>query len=194
MSPTSKTIACCNWAWGDASRNGQRPAWSTSSESECGYRFQERRSSLTRHDVAHTVDELPTTRVAIVERPVVDGQTGYAKGMPGNRRISRVLDEHRFDALVASSAPKGDAASMLLDRDLRIRGLNATYEAVPMRSRKDMLGEYVFDVFPDDPDDPQASGPSQLVGSVEPRYAAKGRTPCRSCGTTSPIRRLRTRS
>lgn len=106
---------------------------------------------------------------------MTDGQTGYAKGMPANRRISRVLDEHRFDALVASSAPETPhAAAMLLDRDFRIRGLNATYEAVSMRARKDMLGEFVFDVFPDDPDDPQASGPSQLVESVESALRSKG--------------------
>lgn len=87
--------------------------------------------------------------------------------MPANRRISRALDEDRFDALVASSAPERHAAAMLLDRDLRIRGLNATYEAVSMRARNELLGEYVFDVFPEDPNEPRANGSSQLAASVE---------------------------
>lgn len=88
--------------------------------------------------------------------------------------MSRVLDEHRFDELLASSAPESHAASMLLDRDLRIRGLNATYEAISLRDRKDMLGEYVFDVFPDDPDEPRASGSSQLAVSVESALRSNG--------------------
>ncbi len=122
---------------------------------------------------------------------MTDGRIGYAKEMPLNRRMSRVLDEHRFDELLASSAPESHAASMLLDRDLRIRGLNATYEAISLRDRKDMLGEYVFDVFPDDPDEPRASGSSQLAVSVESALRTTERTLCRSCAMTSSIRRLR---
>ncbi|MGB9306327.1 MAG: PAS domain-containing protein [Mycobacterium sp.] len=84
--------------------------------------------------------------------------------MTSNRRVSRTLDEHRFDALAASVAPEtSNVGVMLLDRDLRIRGANATYEAVSMRQRDEMLGDFVFDVFPDDPNDPQASGSSELL-------------------------------
>ena len=45
--------------------------------------------------------------------------------MASNRRMSRMLDEHRFDALAASVAPEtSNVGVMLLDRDLRIRGAN----------------------------------------------------------------------
>jgi len=82
--------------------------------------------------------------------------------------MSRVLDEHRFDTLAASVVPEPSTVGvMLLDRDLRIRGANATYETVSMRQRDDLLGDCVFDVFPDDPDDPQASGSADLRVSVE---------------------------
>ncbi len=88
--------------------------------------------------------------------------------MPAQRRMSRVLDRHCFEAISASAVPDGSQAGlMLLDRDFRIRGVNATYEAISMRRRDQLLGECVFDLFPDDPDDPQASGASQLAASVE---------------------------
>jgi len=67
--------------------------------------------------------------------------------MAANRRMSRMLDEHRFDALADSVVAEPSAVGvMLLDRDLRIRGANATYEAVSMRQRDEMLGDFVFDV------------------------------------------------
>jgi hypothetical protein len=94
-----------------------------------------------------------------------------------NRRKSRLRDEHRFDALAASVAPEPEPAEiglMLLDRDLHIRGANATYEAVSMRQRDEMLGDFVFDVFPDNPNDPQASGSSELLASVEAAMRSRG--------------------
>ncbi len=65
-----------------------------------------------------------------------------------------------------------NAALLFLDRDLRIRGMNAPYEAVALRERDEMLGGLVADVFPENPDDPQASGSAALAESVE---AALGR-------------------
>ena len=89
--------------------------------------------------------------------------------------MSRVLDEHRFDTLAASMVPEPSTVGvMLLDRDLRIRGANATYETVSMRQRDDLLGDCVFDVFPDDPDDPQASGSADLRVSVESAMRRRG--------------------
>lgn len=86
-----------------------------------------------------------------------------------------MLDQHRFDALSASLvSAQSDTAVMLLDRDFRIRGVNATYEALSMRPPEELLGEIVFDVFPDDPNDPQASGSSQLTVSVESAMRRRG--------------------
>jgi hypothetical protein len=95
--------------------------------------------------------------------------------MRASRRISRVLDEHRFDALAASmmSDPYADGV-LWLDPDFRIRGVNAAYEAISMRHRDHMLGERVFDLFPDDPDDPQASGSVQLRESLESAMRDRG--------------------
>ena len=89
--------------------------------------------------------------------------------------MSRVLDQHRFDALAASLMPdSSNVGVMLLDRDFRIRGVNAAYEAISMRQRDQLLGERVFDLFPDDPNDPQASGSSQLAVSIESAMRLRG--------------------
>ena len=95
--------------------------------------------------------------------------------MRPNRRMSRVLDEHSFDALAASVVADASADGvLLLDPYFRIRGVNAAYETISMRRRDDMLGELVFDLFPDDPDDPQASGSAQLHASVESAVRQRG--------------------
>jgi hypothetical protein len=95
--------------------------------------------------------------------------------MPANRRMSRVLDEHSFDALAASVVGKPCADGvLLLDPDFHIRGVNAGYETISMRQRDDMLGEVVFDLFPDDPDDPHASGSVQLQTALESAMRQRG--------------------
>ena len=95
--------------------------------------------------------------------------------MPFNRRISREDDQHRFDRLADSVASEScDVGVVLLDCDLRIRGVNVTYEAISMRRRDDLLGERVPDVFPNDSADPQANGISQLQVSVEAAIRGRG--------------------
>ncbi|WP_081292948.1 ANTAR domain-containing protein [Mycobacterium colombiense] len=63
---------------------------------------------------------------------------------------------------------------MFLDRDFRIRGLNGPYEAISLRGRDEMLGGFVADVFPENPDDPQASGLELLAASVESALGRNG--------------------
>lgn len=95
--------------------------------------------------------------------------------MASNGRMSRRLDEHRFDALAASVAPEpSNIGVMLLDRDLRIRGANTTFEAYSLRQHDEMLDEFIFDVFPDNPNDPQASGSSEVLASVESAMRRRG--------------------
>jgi HPt (histidine-containing phosphotransfer) domain-containing protein len=88
--------------------------------------------------------------------------------MSPNRWQSRVLDQHLFDALSASLVPTpANTAVMLLDCDLRIRGVNASYEMLSVRRGGALVGESGFGVFPDERWDPEASGTSQLAASVE---------------------------
>ena len=84
------------------------------------------------------------------------------------------FDQYRFHAVATSVAGKPNVGVMFLDRDLRIRGLNKTYEAISLRRRDELLGQFVFDVFPDNPDDPQASGCSRVAESVETAMRKRG--------------------
>jgi len=56
---------------------------------------------------------------------------------------------------------------LLLDRDLRIRAASNAYEHVTLREHDELLGQYLFDAFPDNPKDPQSNGTSKLASSLE---------------------------
>lgn len=82
--------------------------------------------------------------------------------------VSQLVDEHRLGALLDSEPPESSSVGvLLLDADLRIRGVNGTYQTVSMRQRDELLGQFVFDAFPEDPADEQADGCSQLEASLE---------------------------
>jgi hypothetical protein len=78
-----------------------------------------------------------------------------------------MIKEHHT-ALAAALVPENStSAFMLLDDGLRIRAVNTPFESSALRSREELLGEYVFDVFPDNPADAEANGTSQLATSIE---------------------------
>lgn len=56
---------------------------------------------------------------------------------------------------------------LLLDCDLRIQAASRAYEHVTLREHGELPGQFLFDAFPDNPDDPQASGTSKLGASLE---------------------------
>ncbi|HEX5556915.1 MAG TPA: ATP-binding protein [Gaiellales bacterium] len=56
---------------------------------------------------------------------------------------------------------------LVLDPDLRIAAVSDAYVAATMIRRDDVLGRGIFDVFPDNPDDPAASGVGNLRASLE---------------------------
>lgn len=58
-------------------------------------------------------------------------------------------------------------AFVVLDRDLRIREASTAYERVALRERDELSGQYLFDAFPDNPNDPQANGTANLAASLE---------------------------
>jgi hypothetical protein len=63
-------------------------------------------------------------------------------------------------ALIASVVP-----TMILDCELRVRAVNAAYEAASLQTRDALLGQEVLVAFPDNPREP--AGRSQLVSSLE---------------------------
>ena len=56
---------------------------------------------------------------------------------------------------------------LVLDPRLRIVAVSDAYLAATMTKRDEILGRGIFDVFPDNPDDPNATGVSNLRASLE---------------------------
>jgi hypothetical protein len=56
---------------------------------------------------------------------------------------------------VIRRSESSDTPHLLQDRTLRIRGCNSAYERISRRRRQELIGQRVFDTFPDNPDDPQ---------------------------------------
>jgi signal transduction histidine kinase/CheY-like chemotaxis protein len=55
---------------------------------------------------------------------------------------------------------------LVLDLDLRIVAVSDAYLAATMTRRDQIMGRGIFDVFPDNPDDPEATGVSNLSASL----------------------------
>ncbi len=71
-------------------------------------------------------------------------------------------DHQDFGALFAQ-AP---GLYLVLDPTLTIRAVNDAYCSATMTRREDILGRHMFEVFPDNPDDPGADGVSNLRSSL----------------------------
>src|SRR5919204_6135313 len=56
---------------------------------------------------------------------------------------------------------------LVLTPDLRIVGVSGAYLRATMTRREEILGRGLFDVFPDNPDDPAASGVRNLADSLD---------------------------
>jgi hypothetical protein len=77
-------------------------------------------------------------------------------------------DQRRFDVIARGVTRKFPTLPMLLlDCNLRIRTASTAYERVTLREQGALLGQFLFDAFPDDPNDPQASGTAKLATSLE---------------------------
>lgn len=59
------------------------------------------------------------------------------------------------------------APYLLLDSDLRIRAVNQAYERATLHHDREIAGEYMFDVFPDNPETPDAGSVANLASSFE---------------------------
>ena len=55
---------------------------------------------------------------------------------------------------------------MVLDPELRIVAVSDAYNRATMTTREQMVGRHLFEVFPDNPDDPDADGVSNLRASL----------------------------
>ncbi len=56
---------------------------------------------------------------------------------------------------------------LVLDPDFMIVAVSNAYAAATMTEREEIVGRGIFDVFPDNPDDPEATGEANLRASLE---------------------------
>ncbi len=62
---------------------------------------------------------------------------------------------------------KGPGLYLILDPSLRIVAVSDAYCQATMRARDAIIGRQLFDVFPDNPDEPEATGAANLRASLE---------------------------
>lgn len=77
--------------------------------------------------------------------------------------LKKILPSIDFKA-VFDAAP---ASYLLLDRDLNIIDVNRSYLNATSTNREDLIDHYIFDAFPDNPEDKSANGVSNLRASLE---------------------------
>ena len=93
-----------------------------------------------------------TRKVKMSEQPSVSGsEVGVGQGQPDFRAL--------FEA--------GPGLYLVLDPELRIVAVSDAYLAATMTKREEIVGRDIFDVFPDNPDDPGATGVRNLRASLE---------------------------
>ena len=79
-----------------------------------------------------------------------------------------MMEDELYRGIAAALVPESsENAVMLLDADLKIRAINSAFERLALRPRDAILGEFLFDAFPDNPRDPQATGTLQLECSIQ---------------------------
>jgi PAS domain S-box-containing protein len=112
------------------------------------------------------------------------GPGGAPAGHGDGHHDSKLAEQNRLDLLAREQSARrdADAAShyyrslfesapgcylVLTPHDYRIVGVSDAYLEATMTTRAQLSGQHVFDVFPDDPAEPDADGAAQLRASLE---------------------------
>src|SRR5918998_3792929 len=83
--------------------------------------------------------------------------------------MSHSAQDHDYQS-VFDAAPGN---YLLLSSDFTIVGVNQSYLNATMTRREDIVGRGLFEIFPDNPEDPQADGARKLRASLERVVAAR---------------------
>lgn len=89
---------------------------------------------------------------------------GAASDMTERKRMEDALraGEERFRLLYEAQ----HTAHLVLAPDLTIETVSEAYLQATMRREADLVGKYLFAAFPDNPDDPQATGEQNIAASL----------------------------
>jgi PAS domain S-box-containing protein len=83
----------------------------------------------------------------------------------GPERVVQIPAEHYGFLFGASPTPY-----LVIDPDLAIVAVNEAYLRATMTTEDQLLGRSIFDAFPNNPDDPHATGVGNHHGDPEVRY------------------------
>lgn len=90
------------------------------------------------------------------------------KEMPAlDSTIRSIISDPAFEA---TSAPYA-----VTDRRLRIQAVNTAYTEATLRVRDELVGRYLFDAFPEDPETHAAKGRANLTSSLESVFRRRRR-------------------
>jgi signal transduction histidine kinase/DNA-binding response OmpR family regulator len=95
---------------------------------------------------------------------ILRGTIGFA--MPKQPPINQALNFQR----ILEHAPD---LYLILNPQFYIVGVSDAYLNATMTKREEIMGRHLFEVFPDNPDDPQATGVSNLMDSLQRALASK---------------------
>ena len=124
---------------------------------------------------AQAIDELialTQREVAVLNADMIGVQSHLGEfGPQGSWRPTRA-ERGLFRDLIEQSTE----AYMVIDPrpGLRIVDINDAYAQATLTQRRRVAGEKLFDIFPDNPDDPEADGVSNLFASIR-RAAQSGK-------------------
>lgn len=109
------------------------------------------------------------------ELAIVESELSGADGSPLEARRRRHGDAEAIRRQFQPEFESSPHPYMLLDPapGLRIVDVNDAYAQATMTNRSDVVGRSLFEIFPDNPDDPLADGVSNLFASL--RMVAKSR-------------------
>jgi len=90
---------------------------------------------------------------------------GTALEITERKRMEDALraSEERFRLLYEAQ----HTAHLVLAPDLTIEAVSEPYQQATLRREEELVGKYMFTAFPDNPDDPNASGVRNLAASLE---------------------------
>jgi PAS domain S-box-containing protein len=138
-------------------------------------RTGEEAAILARIESGESIDHFETVRVrkdgkqldvAITVSPIKDGQ-GQVIGVSQIARdiTERKLEQARLQFRALFESLPG--LFLVLTPDLKILAVSDAYLKATLTKREEILGRGLFEVFPDNPNDPAASGVSNLRASLD---------------------------
>lgn len=129
--------------------------------------FQKLLSEATDATIRRTLEALLAS--AKREFAVVSSTVSGADALPFDHRRRRLTDPLAIRQQLRSEFDNSLHPYMLLDPGpgLQIVDINDAYAAATFISRDDVVGKSLFEIFPDNPDDPFADGVSNLYASLK---------------------------